>query len=246
MDPLDTETSRFWENFGPQNPSDPASIQTEVFQLPTTCFAEENGSLVNSARWLQWHWKAAPPAGRSAVRHLDHGRHLPPHARDVSQGRRRVPRSDPQPDLGLHQSGRPGPRGTGQGNERPRLGRSQGRDRRGHSSRQASSSTASRNCATTARPCRAAGSSPGATPRRATRWRGATRPIRAKRASRRTGPGRGRPTGASSTIAPAPIPRASPGTRRNRSSSGTAANGSASTCRTIRPPRPPRTSARSS
>jgi formate dehydrogenase major subunit len=63
MDPLDTETSRFWENFGPQNPSDPAKIQTEVFQLPTTCFAEENGSLVNSARWLQWHWKAANPPG---------------------------------------------------------------------------------------------------------------------------------------------------------------------------------------
>jgi formate dehydrogenase major subunit len=63
MDPLDTETSRFWEDFGPQNPSDPASIQTEVFQLPTTCFAEENGTLVNSARWLQWHWKAAPPPG---------------------------------------------------------------------------------------------------------------------------------------------------------------------------------------
>ena len=63
MDPLDTETSRFWENFGPQNPSDPAKIQTEVFQLPTTCFAEEKGSLVNSARWLQWHWKAANPPG---------------------------------------------------------------------------------------------------------------------------------------------------------------------------------------
>ncbi len=63
MDPLDTETSRFWENFGPQNPSDPAKIQTEVFQLPTSCFAEEDGSLVNSARWLQWHWKAAPPPG---------------------------------------------------------------------------------------------------------------------------------------------------------------------------------------
>jgi formate dehydrogenase major subunit len=65
MDPLDTETSRFWEDFGPQNPSDPASIQTEVFQLPTTCFAEENGSLVNSARWLQWHWKAADPPGEA-------------------------------------------------------------------------------------------------------------------------------------------------------------------------------------
>jgi formate dehydrogenase major subunit len=63
MDPLDTETSRFWEDFGPQNPSDPAKVQTEVFQLPTTCFAEENGSLVNSARWLQWHWKAADPPG---------------------------------------------------------------------------------------------------------------------------------------------------------------------------------------
>ncbi|MEA2775065.1 MAG: formate dehydrogenase major subunit, partial [Acetobacteraceae bacterium] len=65
MDPLDTETSRFWENFGPQNPSNPASIQTEVFQLPTTCFAEENGSLVNSSRWLQWHWKAADPPGEA-------------------------------------------------------------------------------------------------------------------------------------------------------------------------------------
>lgn len=63
MDPLDTETSRFWENFGPQNPADPEQIQTEVFQLPTTCFAEEDGSLVNSSRWLQWHWQAADPPG---------------------------------------------------------------------------------------------------------------------------------------------------------------------------------------
>jgi formate dehydrogenase major subunit len=70
MDPLDTETSRFWQDFGPQNPSDPAKIQTEVFQLPTTCFAEESGSLVNSARWLQWHWKAAdgPGEARSDIR----------------------------------------------------------------------------------------------------------------------------------------------------------------------------------
>jgi formate dehydrogenase major subunit len=65
IDPLDTETANFWQDFGPQNPSDPAAIQTEVFQLPTTCFAEENGSLVNSARWLQWHWKAADPPGEA-------------------------------------------------------------------------------------------------------------------------------------------------------------------------------------
>ena len=66
-DPLDTETSRFWQDFGPQNPSDPTSRQTEVFQLPPTCFAEENGSIVSPARWLQWHWKAAnaPAEARS-------------------------------------------------------------------------------------------------------------------------------------------------------------------------------------
>ncbi len=38
-------------------------IQTEVFRLPSTCFAEEDGSLVNSGRWLQWHWKGAEPPG---------------------------------------------------------------------------------------------------------------------------------------------------------------------------------------
>ena len=61
MDPLVTETSEFWRNAGESNDVDTASIQTEVFRLPTSCFAEEEGSLVNSGRWLQWHWKAAAP-----------------------------------------------------------------------------------------------------------------------------------------------------------------------------------------
>lgn len=61
IDPLVTETSTFWENHGEYNNVDPKKIQTEVFRLPSTCFAEENGSLVNSGRWLQWHWKAADP-----------------------------------------------------------------------------------------------------------------------------------------------------------------------------------------
>ena len=65
MDPLETETSRFWENHGDKNPSDPSKIQTEVFLLPTTCFAEEDGSLTNSSRWIQWHWKAADPPGEA-------------------------------------------------------------------------------------------------------------------------------------------------------------------------------------
>lgn len=63
MDPLATETSEFWRHAGEFNDVDPSKIQTEVFRLPTTCFAEENGSLINSARWLQWHWKGAEPPG---------------------------------------------------------------------------------------------------------------------------------------------------------------------------------------
>src|SRR5262249_12766986 len=63
MDPLVTETSEFWRNFGDHNNVDPTKITTEVFRLPTTCFAEENGALVNSGRWLQWHWKGADPPG---------------------------------------------------------------------------------------------------------------------------------------------------------------------------------------
>jgi len=58
MDPLETETSRFWENHGEYNDVDSASIQTEVYQLPSSCFAEDEGALVNSGRWLQWHWPA--------------------------------------------------------------------------------------------------------------------------------------------------------------------------------------------
>src|SRR5690606_564743 len=65
MDPLVTETSEFWRNFGEHNDVDPSTIETEVFRLPTTCFAEEDGALVNSGRWLQWHWKGAEPPGQA-------------------------------------------------------------------------------------------------------------------------------------------------------------------------------------
>jgi formate dehydrogenase major subunit len=65
MDPLATETSEFWRNFGEHNEVDPAQIKTEVFRLPTSCFAEEEGALTNSSRWLQWHWKGAEPPGEA-------------------------------------------------------------------------------------------------------------------------------------------------------------------------------------
>jgi formate dehydrogenase major subunit len=65
MDPLDTETARFWQNHGEFNDVDPAKIDTEVIQLPSTCFAEDEGSLANSGRWLQWHWAAGTPPGEA-------------------------------------------------------------------------------------------------------------------------------------------------------------------------------------
>ena len=65
MDPLETETAEFWKPHGEFNVVDPAKIQTEVFRLPTTCFAEERGSLVSSSRVLQWHWQGAEPPGKA-------------------------------------------------------------------------------------------------------------------------------------------------------------------------------------
>ena len=65
MDPLVTETSTFWKNYGESNDVDSSKIATSVYRLPTTCFAEEDGAIVNSGRWLQWHWKAADAPGEA-------------------------------------------------------------------------------------------------------------------------------------------------------------------------------------
>ena len=65
MDPLQTETARFWENHGEHNDVETSKIQTEVIELPTTCFAEDSGSLTNSGRWLQWHWAGGTPPGEA-------------------------------------------------------------------------------------------------------------------------------------------------------------------------------------
>lgn len=61
IDPLQTETASFWQNHGEFNDVDPSKIQTTVFRLPSSCFAEESGSIANSGRWLQWHWAGQTP-----------------------------------------------------------------------------------------------------------------------------------------------------------------------------------------
>ena len=65
MDPLPTTSSEFWK--APN--VDPASIQTEVFMLPTTHWIEKDGSFVNSGRWSQWKDQVIPPEGEARHDH---------------------------------------------------------------------------------------------------------------------------------------------------------------------------------
>ncbi|HNI84027.1 MAG TPA: molybdopterin dinucleotide binding domain-containing protein, partial [Ottowia sp.] len=67
IDPLETETGEFWQNHGPFNDVKPESIQTEVFRLPSACFAEEEGSFTNSSRIAIWKERALEPPGEAKV-----------------------------------------------------------------------------------------------------------------------------------------------------------------------------------
>lgn len=57
IDPLATETAEFWKHHKDFNEVKTDDIQTEVFRLPATCFAEQDGTFTNSSRVIQWHWK---------------------------------------------------------------------------------------------------------------------------------------------------------------------------------------------
>ncbi|NYY80217.1 hypothetical protein DMH27_04160 [Raoultella planticola] len=61
IDPLVTETSTFWQNHGESNDVDPAAIQTEVFRLPSTCFAEGTGRLLTPGAGCSGTGKADAP-----------------------------------------------------------------------------------------------------------------------------------------------------------------------------------------
>jgi len=56
-----TETAEFWRGPG----MDPASINTEVFELPCAASVEKEGSITNSGRWAQWRYKAVDPPGEA-------------------------------------------------------------------------------------------------------------------------------------------------------------------------------------
>ena len=60
------ETSEFWNSPGITK-EEMKNIQTTVYRLPCAGFAEKDGSMTNSARWLQWKNIAVPPPGQARL-----------------------------------------------------------------------------------------------------------------------------------------------------------------------------------
>jgi formate dehydrogenase major subunit len=63
---FEQETAAFWrDDIQALVGKTPEDVSTEVFMLPAANFAEKDGSFVNSARWIQWKWKAVDPPGEA-------------------------------------------------------------------------------------------------------------------------------------------------------------------------------------
>jgi formate dehydrogenase major subunit len=56
------ETSEFWRAPG-ITADEQRNIKTTVYRLPCAGFAEKDGSMTNSARWVTWKYAAVPPPG---------------------------------------------------------------------------------------------------------------------------------------------------------------------------------------
>jgi len=60
------ETSEFWKSPGITS-EEMKTINTTVYRLPCAGFAEKDGSMTNSARWLQWKNVAVAPPGEARL-----------------------------------------------------------------------------------------------------------------------------------------------------------------------------------
>ncbi|MEA2601311.1 MAG: formate dehydrogenase major subunit [Acidobacteriota bacterium] len=60
------ETSEFWMAPGISK-DEMKKINTTVYRLPCAGFAEKDGSMTNSSRWLQWKNAALPPPGQARL-----------------------------------------------------------------------------------------------------------------------------------------------------------------------------------
>jgi formate dehydrogenase-N alpha subunit len=61
VDVCETETADLWKAPGVT----PSDNQTEVFLLPAAASFEKEGSLMSSARWMQWRYQAVDPPGEA-------------------------------------------------------------------------------------------------------------------------------------------------------------------------------------
>ncbi len=61
VDLCETETADLWKAPG----TTPSDSQTEVFLLPAAASLEKEGSLMSSARWMQWRYQAVDPPGEA-------------------------------------------------------------------------------------------------------------------------------------------------------------------------------------
>ena len=95
----------------------PEDVQTEVFMLPAANFAEKDGSFVNSARWIQWKWKAVDPPG-DAKPDQEIVARIFLKIRELYERKAAVPGADPQAELVVHQPGEPVARRGVQGAQR--------------------------------------------------------------------------------------------------------------------------------
>ena len=60
------ETSEFWRAPGITS-EEQKNINTTVYRLPCAGFAEKDGSMTNSARWVTWKYAAVPPPGEARL-----------------------------------------------------------------------------------------------------------------------------------------------------------------------------------
>lgn len=60
------ETSEFWMSPGITQ-EEMRTINTTVYRLPCAGFAEKDGSMTNSSRWVQWKNAALPPPGQARL-----------------------------------------------------------------------------------------------------------------------------------------------------------------------------------
>ena len=213
---FEQETAAFWrDDILALVDKKPEDVQTEVFLLPAANFAEKDGSFVNSARWIQWKWKAVDPPGEAKPDQEIIARIFLKVRELYEREGGTLSRAGPAAQLVVLESGEPVARRSGEGDQR--LG-----DRRGarrepatvvlRAGQQLARVRSTR--APTGRRSRATGSTSACTPTPATSRSGDRPPIRAASAAIRSGRSAGRRTAASSTTAAPPTPRASRGTRR--------------------------------